>query len=194
MLIVIEGLDGSGKSTVSKILAMKLNANLLTTPGTDLKDTRKQLDTIFKNNPKARQLFYMSTVLNVSDDAQALIASGQHVVVDRYWLSTQVYHCWMTNGQHYLLHEIESELLKPDLTVYLDLPLNERIKRISNRNNCTCEDRQTLTQEADAKLRGLYESMCDDKPVGKWIVIDASQDISVVVDTILNNAMRLSNL
>ena len=80
------------------------------------------------------------------------------------------------------------------VTVYLDLPLDERIKRISNRNNCTYEDKQTLTQEADAELNALYESMCDAQPVGKWIVIDASQDISVIVGTILDSARRLSHL
>lgn len=173
MFIVIEGLDGSGKSTVSKCLAKKLNAKWFTTPGTDFKTTRKHLDAVFKNNPKARQLFYMATVLNVAVEAQRLIDSDQHVVVDRYWLSTQVYHCWMTKGQHYKLHEIESELLKPDLTVYLDLPMHERIKRINDRNNCTEEDSQTLTQEADDELRNLYDQMSDSDPVGQWLRVDA---------------------
>ncbi|WP_375750021.1 dTMP kinase [Vibrio sp. HN007] len=187
MFIVIEGLDGAGKSTVSKHLAKKLNAKLLTTPGEDFKRTRKQLDAAFKNNLKARQLFYMATVLNVADKAQSLLASGQNVVVDRYWLSTQVYHCWMTNGQHYNLHEIERDLLKPDLTVFLDLPKHERKKRINNRNNCTAEDSQTLTLKADDALRNLYEQMSDSEPVGKWLSVDASQSVGAIVDTVLDN-------
>ncbi|CDT06849.1 putative thymidylate kinase [Vibrio crassostreae] len=190
MFIVIEGLDGSGKSTVSKCLAKKLNAKWLTTPGTDFKTTRKHLDAVFKNNPKARQLFYMATVLNVADEAQRLIDSGQHVVVDRYWLSTQVYHCWMSNGQHYKLHEIESGLLRPDLTVYLDLPMDERNERINSRNNCTLEDRKTLTLEADRELRDLYEGMSYSQPVGEWLLVDASQGVDAIVDTILNRGCK----
>lgn len=190
MFIVIEGLDGSGKSTVSKCLAKKLNAKWLTTPGTDFKTTRKHLDAVFKNNPKARQLFYMATVLNVADEAQRLIDSGQHVVLDRYWLSTQVYHCWMSNGQYYKLHEIESELLRPDLTVYLDLPMDQRNERINARNNCTLEDRKTLTLEADRELRDLYEGMCYSQPVGKWLLVDASQGVDAIVDTILNSGCK----
>ncbi|KAA8672324.1 MULTISPECIES: dTMP kinase [Vibrio] len=190
MFIVIEGLDGSGKSTVSKHLAEKLNAKLLTTPGAGFKEVRKQLDTVFEHNTKARQLFYMATVLNVASEAQRLIDSGQNVVVDRYWLSTQVYHCWMSNGQHYKLHEIESELLRPDLTVYLDLPMDERNERINARNNCTFEDRKTLTLEADRELRDLYEGMCYSQPVGGWLLVDASQGVDAIVDTILHSACK----
>ena len=190
MFIVIEGLDGSGKSTVSKHLAEKLNAKLLTTPGAGFKEVRKQLDTVFEHNPKARQLFYMATVLNVASEAQRLIDSGQNVVVDRYWLSTQVYHHWMSNGQCYTLDEVESELLAPDLTVYLDLPVDERIARINNRNYCTSEDKQTLTEQANDGLRSLYIGMCDGKPVGKWLMVDASQSVNSIVDNILRSVCK----
>ena len=190
MFIVIEGLDGSGKSTVSKHLAEKLNAKLLTTPGAGFKEVRKQLDTVFEHNTKARQLFYMATVLNVASEAQRLIDSGQNVVVDRYWLSTQVYHHWMSNGQCYTLDEVESELLAPDLTVYLDLPVDERIARINNRNYCTSEDKQTLTEQANDGLRSLYIGRCDGKPVGKWLMVDASQSVNSIVDNILSSVCK----
>ncbi|MFM2619593.1 deoxynucleoside kinase [Vibrio alginolyticus] len=190
MFIVIEGLDGSGKSTVSKHLAEKLNAKLLTTPGAGFKEVRKQLDTVFEHNPKARQLFYMATVLNVASEAQRFIDSGQNVVVDRYWLSTQVYHHWMSNGQCYTLDEVESELLAPDLTVYLDLPVDERIARINNRNYYTREDKQTLTEQANDGLRSLYIGTCDGKPVGKWLMVDASQSVNSIVDNILSSVCK----
>lgn len=190
MFIVIEGLDGSGKSTVSKHLAEKLNAKLLTTPGAGFKEVRKQLDTVFEHNPKARQLFYMATVLNVASEAQRFIDSGQNVVVDRYWLSTQVYHHWMSNGQCYTLDEVESELLAPDLTVYLDLPVDERIARINNRNYCTREDKQTLTEQANDGLRSLYIGTCDGRPVGKWLMVDASQSVNSIVDNILSSVCK----
>ncbi|MFL9765111.1 dTMP kinase [Vibrio cyclitrophicus] len=194
MFIVIEGLDGSGKSTVSKHLAKKLNAKLLTTPGADFKDTRKQLDAVFSNNSKARQLFYMATVLNVADEAQSLITSGKNVVVDRYWLSTQVYHCWMSNGQHYTLQEVESELLTPDLTVFLDLPMYERNKRINNRKNCTIEDSKTLTLTANEELRNLYQQMSDSQPVGQWFQVDARQDVESIIVTIKSKVNELGLL
>lgn len=186
MFIVIEGLDGCGKSTVAQHLSKKLEAVLLTTPGSDFKDIRSHLDMIFSNNIKARQLFYMASVFKVSKEVKELKELGRHVVVDRYWLSTQVYHRWMSNDTYLELHEVEGELLKPDLTVYLDLPLDERNKRIEARNGNTREDMQTLTQQADNELRDYYEQMCDSEPVGKWLKVDASKDIYTIVDTILD--------
>ena len=191
MFIVIEGMDGSGKSTISKTLSEKLNAELVSTPGHQFKDIRKPLDTIFSQNTKARQLFYAATVLNVSDEIKLLTESGQHVVTDRYWLSTQVYHNWMSNGEHLNLHDVECELLTPDLTVYLELPLNERHKRISARNNNTREDIQTLTPEATDTLHNLYLNMRNSRAVGHWLQIDASKKIELIVDTIMAKLREL---
>ncbi|MUH96581.1 dTMP kinase [Aliivibrio fischeri] len=185
MFIVIEGLDGCGKSTVAQHLSKKLEAVLLTTPGSDFKDIRSHLDMIFSNNIKARQLFYMASVFKVSEEVKELKELVRHVVVDRYWLSTQVYHRWMSNDTCLDLHEVEGELLKPDLTVYLDLHFDERNKRIEARNGNTREDMQTLTQQADNELRDYYEQMRDSEPVGKWLKVDASKDIYTIVDTIL---------
>ncbi|WP_257887996.1 hypothetical protein [Vibrio diabolicus] len=91
----------------------------------------------------------------------------------------------MSNGQCYKLVEVESELLAPDLTVYLDLSVDERIARINNRNHCSLEDKQTLTEQANDELRSLYIGMCDGKPVGEWLMVDASKSVDIIVDNIL---------
>lgn len=192
MFIVIEGLDGSGKSTVAKCLADKLNATLLSTPEDDFKNIRKQLDLIFKKDLQARQLFYMATVRNISERVKELKKFGSSIVVDRYWLSTQVYHCWMSKGLHYGLSEVENELMKPNLTVFLDLTLEERTKRIGLRNNNTIQDSETLSQESDDKLRELYDSMRHSKPVGEWLQADGSLEVNSIVDLIINKISLLA--
>jgi dTMP kinase len=94
MFIVIEGLDGVGKSTIAKALAAEIDAVILTTPGDKFSRIRNELELIYKDSPQARQLFYMSTVVTAANDVRELIAKGKNVIVDRYWLSTQVYHHW----------------------------------------------------------------------------------------------------
>ncbi|PTB32361.1 dTMP kinase [Photobacterium phosphoreum] len=192
MFIVIEGLDGSGKSTVAQSLAKKLYAELLTTPGCCFKNIRNDLDLLYAENTIARQLFYISAVFKVSEKAKESISRGQDIVIDRYWLSTQVYHNWMSGGNCLQLQEIENKLLKPDLTVFLDLPLDERIKRVKARDNNTNEDIKTLTKKADKKLLWLYENMRNSKPVGNWLRVDASRDIEYIMDVILIKVQELN--
>ncbi len=184
MFIVIEGLDGSGKSTISRALADKLDAKLISTPGLDFKEIRESLDEVFSKHIKSRQLFYAATVLLASEEIRSIVDSGEHVVVDRYWLSTQVYHNWMSHGKCLELREVERDLLAPDLTVYLDIPFIERQKRLLVRNNNTSEDARTLELDAEQVLRNLYFDMCTSPAVGQWFEVDALQCPDAIVETI----------
>ena len=83
MFIVIEGLDGVGKSTITKALAREIDAVMLATPGDKFNSMRSELELIYKDNHQARQLFYMSTVVNISEQVRDLISKGKNVIVDR---------------------------------------------------------------------------------------------------------------
>lgn len=185
MFIVIEGLDGCGKSTVSTALAKMLNAQLLTSPDKELKEVRKVTDMVFDNNVKARQMFYMASILKASEDAKELNLQGKPVVLDRYWLSTQVYHAWMSNGKQFKCREVELVLHQPTLTVYLDVPAEVRANRIKARNVCTDEDMNTLQHNANEKLRSLYFSMNKSLPVGNWLCVDACQSVDIILEKIM---------
>jgi thymidylate kinase len=57
----------------------------------------------------------------ISEVNERVAVNGKYVVVDRYWMSTQVFLHSMSNGQCSFSDWVVSEHLKPDLTVYLDL-------------------------------------------------------------------------
>ena len=116
MFIVIEGLDGVGKSTITKALAREVDAVMLATPGDKFNSMRSELELIYKDNHQARQLFYMSTVVNISEQVRDLISKGKSVIVDRYWLSTQVYHQWKSETPPFELTEVESSIWVPDVS------------------------------------------------------------------------------
>ena len=106
------------------------------------------------------------------------------MVVDRYWLSTQVYHNWKCNGEHFHLEEIEQFIVKPDFTVYLELPLSDRQARLSNRLGNTVEDNLTLTDVAHNFLHENYLSSMKTQFSKSCIKIDASQQVLEIIQAI----------
>ncbi len=184
MFIVIEGLDGVGKSTITAALGAAIDATILTTPGGKFNGIREQLDKIYSDSNQARQLFYMSTVVSVSEQARQLTGKGENVIVDRYWLSTQVYHHWKSNNSHFELPEVAASLLVPDLTLYLELPLEQRKLRLGNRAQNTVEDNLTLSDTANAELGNLYQHYNQSAIAGRWLKVDASLAVDEIIELV----------
>ena len=65
-LLVLEGLDGSGKTTLARALADHLGAVPCTTPDPRLRAVRQVVDEALAADPLAGPLFYASTVLAAS--------------------------------------------------------------------------------------------------------------------------------
>lgn len=182
---MVEGLDGAGKSTTAKALAHALKGVFLSTPLDEFNVARFELEKIYDAEPIARQLFYASTAVCSSNRVMAELKKHDYVVIDRYWLSTQVYHSWRTSGKHLLLSEVEETILKPDITIYLSLTLEDRVKRLGERDNNTKEDSLTMDVVANHKLNELYRSYADTHLVGKWIEVDASRSTKLILEEVL---------
>jgi thymidylate kinase len=183
-LIVFEGPDGAGKSTLAKAVATELNALLLSTPGRDFDEIRPRLEDLYKDHADSRQLFYLSTVVRCSDKARSALEAGQNVVIDRYLPSTQVYA--QLRGPHLLLDELAKRLIEPDLCVFLDCADHERKRRMQRRESFTDEDERSL---ADApRLRALYQDYFQRSPlVGHLLNLDST---STDVDTLVRQIVR----
>ncbi len=186
MFIVIEGLDGVGKSTITKALATVIDAVVLTTPGDKFKGIRDQLEVIYRDNHQARQLFYMSTVVSISEQVRDLISKGKNVIVDRYWLSTQVYHHWKSDNRHFELADVEKSLLVPDVTLYLELSLTQRQKRLADRKGNTVEDNLTLSETVDTELSNLYTQYSCTSITGRWLRVDTDMAVDEIIKKICN--------
>ena len=185
MFIVIEGLDGVGKSTISKALAVELGGVRLASPHDKFKNVRSGLEVAYKNNVYGRQLFYASTVLDISNEIRLRSKQQQCIIVDRYWLSTKVYHDWKCEGDGFDLTEVEDKLLVPDYTIYLQLSLEERRIRLRERDDITNEDEITLCEEADTALNKRYQSNMYSKISGRWLSVNASESVDIIVKNIL---------
>lgn len=188
LLIALEGLDGTGKSTAARGLAASLGAAPLSTPGTALAEARAVLDAAFVRDPIAAQLFYASTVVAASGDADRIVASGRDVVVDRYWLSTVVNA--PLRGDSVALPQIERLLRPADVTFVLELEEPIRRARLAARG-MTAHDRRTLEPELAGHLRHSYRAELRRPVAGRGLVVDVTGlDEAALVATLVHLVAR----
>jgi len=140
--IVLEALDGVGKTTLARGLAERLAGVAMNTPGDRLRPVTGDVLAGLGDHQAARALFYASSVLARGREARGMVEAGTTVVMDRYWLSTIAYA--RARGVTADLRCIEAMVQPPDLTVVLALDESERQWRLRERG-CTTADRETLT-------------------------------------------------
>lgn len=179
-LIVVEGLDGVGKSTFAKGLAVALGALHRSTPGPELGRVRPVLEDCLGHDRVARSVFYASTVLAEGSRARAERAAGRDVVVDRYWLSTRVYAPVEAEAG---LEALAAFLHPADLTIYLHLPEAARQARLFERG-LSPEDERTLG--ASAHLDRRYRALLGHPCVGEAWVLEASEPAERLVGRVLD--------
>lgn len=173
LFIAVEGLDGCGKSTLARLLAETLGAEFLRTPlGLDAA-IRTGMENHCGRSPLARMLFYSATVVAAADAISDALTAGCSVVVDRYWLSTVVYHRVM--GSPCVLDEVAGALPIPDYTFFLRAPLEIRARRIHGRGLTTDADRWSLQPEPSSRIEAMYRELGRHAIAGKFVELDASE-------------------
>lgn len=114
IFLVLEGLDGAGKTTIAQRAAEVLGAVYMTTPCPQVRGYREELLRAFAGCQEAAQLLYLATVFAASAAAREQLASGRSVVLDRYFLSTHAYAEF--RGSSLLLDSLQQHLKPADLT------------------------------------------------------------------------------
>jgi len=172
--IVIEGLDGSGKSTQAKMLAQKLTNSLLTREPTD-ESIGSLCRAAFSNQLVLNHASI--TLLLVADRIEHLekkivpaLEAKRDVVCDRYYLSNMAYQANSEQEMQeiYILNK-KFNVLQPDLTIFLSLEPKIALERIQLRSleRGIFDDLQTLEkinenyQSAIAFLRSQGENVIE---------------------------------
>ena len=156
--IVIEGLDATGKSTLTPRLANRLGATLVQCPP-KLKapDLTHNLRAYFDDRPpKESRAFYRAGNLIASEMAEVALKAG-HVVMDRYWPSTVAFAALDSDSE--LVQEWQGcyppELRKPDAVILLTVNEENRRRRMQGRGEPVTGEEQNLEDIArrEAVLR-----------------------------------------
>ncbi|NWX81477.1 CMPK2 kinase, partial [Nothoprocta pentlandii] len=186
-VIVVEGLDATGKTTLTESVKDALNAVLLRSPPPCISQWR----TIFDNAPALiRRAFYAAgNYILASEIAKASTQSP--VIVDRYWHSTAAYAiATEINGKvedlpptHHEVYQWPEDLLKPDLVLLLTLSPEERTRRLRGRGlektkeEAELESNNLFRQKVEESYRRMVNPACQE--------VDASPSKEEVLKTVL---------
>ncbi len=137
LFIVVEGIDGAGKSTLCHRIGRELQNKgrdvLLTFEPSDGFWGQKLRESFKagRNDPEEElTLFLKDREEHVSKVIAPALAQGKTVICDRYYLSTIAYQGARGLSTDYILAANQEIAPAPDLAFLLHLPVDEAIKRI----------------------------------------------------------------
>ncbi|MBP6123221.1 MULTISPECIES: dTMP kinase [Providencia] len=193
--IVIEGLEGAGKTTAINTVVETLNqagiSDIVFTrePGGTplaerLRELIKQGIEGDKVTDKAELLMlYAARVQLVDTVIKPALASGKWVVGDRHDLSSQAYQGGGRNLDRQLMQSLRDLVLgdfKPALTLYLDLPPDLGLQRARSRGELDRIEKESVAFFERTRARYIELVAKDDS----ILTIDASQNIEQVQEDI----------
>lgn len=191
LFIVFEGLDGSGTSTQANLLTDYYRDSarqvFLTTEPTS-GPIGQQIRSAFSGRLRFsevpatfdRQMAYLFAadrfdhLHNEKDGVLHKLQAGISVISTRYFFSSFAYHC-STDEDFEQVTLLNSAFPNPDLTIYVDVPVDTSVERLSKRS--TLE-----TYENEKKLRAVranYERIFSDYK-GRLLRVDGTKSVDAI--------------
>ena len=192
--IVIEGLEGAGKTTARDVIVDTLKTlgvgDIVFTrePGGTLLaeklrslvlDIRSVGDEVITDKAEVL-MFYAARVQLVETVIKPALASGNWVIGDRHDLSTQAYQGGGRGIDQTLLTTLRDAVLgdfRPDLTIYLDVTPEVGLKRARARGELDRIEQESL--DFFNRTRARYLELAEQDPSIR--TIDATQSLEEVV-------------
>jgi len=182
--IVLEGLDGAGTTTQAAGLQeyfTKLNEDsFLTREPTDgpIGKLLREILTgrLMRHRLAEREmaLLFAADRLEHSRLLESKLLTGSHVVCDRYIFSSLAYQTLDPAIAPEWVMEINAGFARPHLTLFLDVPVDECLRRISSRNESpTVYEKKDFLETIDRNYKRLAASYYDAN-VGPIIVVDGT--------------------
>jgi len=188
-LIILEGIDGCGKSTVAKRLAKALGENVVLTR----EPTDSWMGKAVKDGDGKEVSPYTDALLFMTDRAYHVtemveeIKKGKLIVCDRYYHSTVAYQTaslkrkGLGDNFGWLLDANTRIAIKPDVTYLLRVPVDVALERMSDRPEKSRFEKAEFLQEVSTNYDRLASM---DSTI---VMIDATKDPDEVLEQILSD-------
>jgi len=200
--ITLEGLEGVGKTTNREIIEHQLEKagiDYIATREPGGTDIGEKLRVLVLHAESAMQaetellLMVASRLELVSQRIEPALSAGRWVLCDRFMDASVAYQGAGRNlgvARILQLHTLMGMTLQPDLTILLDMPVEQGLARMAARGK---PDR--IESEAVAFFDRAREAYLDraKKDPGRVTVVDASASIKVVGDAVASAVQLLIN-
>lgn len=200
-LISIEGIDGSGKTTVTEKLVKRLRREtgkdiIKTKEPTDTwlgRSVRRGLNTEIDSLAEAF-LFTSDHIEHVEKEIKPKLKEGKLIVSDRYSDSFYAYQ-GTTLAQkkpikepvNYLKNLREDFTIKPDLTIFLDVDPEIAVKRLGKYK--IKFENISFQKRVYKKFKKIIEAERN-----RFLVIDGERDIKEIIEEIIDLTVKNLNL
>lgn len=192
LFIVLEGIDGTGKSSIAKMLQTYAPSswNLITTREPGGTPTAESIRAFLLSGMAKEWGVFAEALLFIAarrDHVESLIkphvTEGGIVVSDRFWDSTAVYQNVKGFANLSTLNRLASPSLVPDFTFYFDMPSKDAAKRmeLAGRSPDRFENEGLI--ELDRR-RQAYLNLSKTNP--RCLVVDASHTRDAVFQIVYN--------
>ena len=200
--IVFEGIDGSGTSTQSELLKDFLldnNINAVTTCepssgpiGNMIREGfKKRLSFVRDEKLFDEQMAYLFAadrhdhIHNEVDGIYYLNNKGITAISTRYFFSSLVYH--VNNDEEYnFVKKLNEKFPLPDLTIYIDNPVEISLKRISLRAHRDAYENKEKLEKVKLNYKRVFEEYNKN-----LLIIDGSKSIDEIHNEIKKKVVHL---
>ena len=198
--IVFEGIDGSGKTTQIKMISKRiqdLNLKVYTTfeptAGPIGSLIRQMLSGKMKTDQRTLASLFaadrMDHLVNETDGIRKKIDEGELVICDRYYFSSYAYHAQYMDME-WVIHanSLNAEILRPDLTVFIDVAPETCFERIKNsRSDFEMYEKIDIMKKVRINYLKAFEKL---KGLEKIAVIDGNSSMDHVSNAVFHEVMK----
>ena len=195
--IVIEGIDGCGKGTQTKLLSDFLSqkeeifVNKYPEYGKPLGDLIDAwLHKKHEYNAEMQTLLYFSDFFKDKEIVESYLKSGKMVVVDRYFTTTIVYQRMKGVPLEKILNLAELfELPKPDICILLKISPETSLSRKGKEKGSANLDRHEEDKVFQTTVANGFDEVAANNTFCEWITIDgerSAEEVFKEIKEILN--------
>jgi dTMP kinase len=195
LFIAFEGIDGSGKSTQLRLLSESLK-NAGYKVYCTFEPTDSPIGSVIRNilnhrieadNKTIAGLFVadrLDHLLNKTSGILKKLNEGFTVITDRYYFSSYAYHSshmpmdWIIQA-----NSLSADLLRPDITVFIDVDPELSIKRLnSGRSSIDLFENIDNLKKVKEKYFKAFEKL---KDIEKVCIVDGNRSLDTIAENIL---------